>query len=586
MSNKIDINIVINIVAKVTRPGKGMCLLRIGFGFKLVIVFVLMLFCISTGIGLYALNTMDQYGKSLLEGRLLENLNLTGELVERTYPGEWWSEGGVLFKGETEINSDSLLMDTITERTGNEFLIYLGAELVAANIEGIADPEEYRVEPELLSDLQQKGLSFVKQIEIAGTKELTGVMPVTDQSGDIAGFLAVRIPQQESTDLVNSIRMRMMFGAYLAMVGTGIIFYFLTRIISSPISTIVEGMTRAESGDLTARLNIHSNDEFACLGDNFNSMVTNIAGLIEKIHSVAEHVANSADLLNNGAAESSKTTEQIAATIHMVATGTEDQAKSVEQTSQVIGEMSKGIQDVAGHAHDVMNISGEASTTACKGGSSIQDAVSQMKNINTTVNSTAATVRNLGKKSKMIGYIVDVITGIAKQTNLLALNAAIEAARAGEQGRGFAVVAEEVRKLAEQSGQAAKEISDLVMEIQEETDKTVTAMESGIIEVESGTNIVNKAGEAFNEIVSSINNVNRRILEVSAAAEEMAAGAEQAVAAMQNIASISEETAASAEQVAAAAEEQTASIEEVAASASVLVNLSEELKSMVENFKV
>ncbi len=563
-----------------------MCLLRMGFGFKLVIVFVLMLFCISTGIGLYALNTMDQYGISILKGRLSENLSLTGELLERTYPGEWWSEGSVLFKGETEINSDSAFMDAISECTGNEFLVYLGTDLVASNIKGIENREDYRVTPELLSDMQQKGHAFVDKVEIAGIKELTGIMPITDQSGKVAGFFAVRIPHQESTGLVNSIRLRMMFGAYLAMIGTGIIFYFLTRVISKPIPKIVEGMTRAESGDLTARLNINTNDEFACLGDNFNSMVSNIAGLIQKIHSVAEQVASSADLLNNGAAESSKTTEQIAATIHMVATGTEDQAKSVEQTSLVIGEMSKGIQDVAGHAHDVMNISKQASTTACKGGSSIQNAVSQMKNINTKVNSTAATVRNLGKKSKLIGYIVDVITGIAKQTNLLALNAAIEAARAGEQGRGFAVVAEEVRKLAEQSGQAAKEISDLVLEIQEETDKAVEAMEAGIMEVESGTSIVNEAGEAFNDIVSSINNVNKKILEVSAAAEEMAAGAQQAVAAMQNIASISEETAASAEQVAAAAEEQTASIQEVAASASVLVNLSEELKSMVENFKV
>ncbi|WP_418790617.1 methyl-accepting chemotaxis protein [Phosphitispora sp. TUW77] len=560
--------------------------MRIGFGIKLVIVFVLMLFCISTGIGLYALNTMDQYGVSLLENRLLENVNLTYQLLEQTYPGEWRNEGGILYKGDIEITSDSVIMDTISKSTGNEFLVYLGTEMIASDMEDISNPEKYRVSPEVLSDMQQEGKVCVKKINIAGIKQFAGIVPIKDQFSDIIGFLAIRVPQKEFIGLVKSVRIRMMIGAYLAMLGTAIVFYFLTRIISRPIPKLVEGMTRAESGNLTTRLNIDTYDEFADLGDNYNSMVTNIAELIRKIQNASEQVSNMADMLNNGAAESSKTTEQIAATIHMVATGTEDQAKSVEQTSIVIGEMSKGIQDVAGHAHDVMSISKEASSIACKGGSTIQNAVSQMKNINVKVNSAAASVTNLGKKSKMIGYIVDVITGIAKQTNLLALNAAIEAARAGEQGRGFAVVAEEVRKLAEQSGQAAKEISDLIIEIQEETGNVVEAMEKGIMEVESGTSIVDRAGEAFNDIVNSINTVNRRTLEVSAAAEEIAAGAEQAVASMQNIASISEETAASAEQVAAAAEEQTASIEEVAALASTLVKLSEELKSMVENFRV
>jgi len=258
-------------------------------------------------------------------------------------------------------------------------------------------------------------------------------------------------------------------------------------------------MTKAESGDLSVHLNINTQDEFAFLGDKFNSMIENLANLIKKILFVAEQVASSSEDLNCGAGESSKTTEQIAATIHMVATGTEDQAKSVEQTSTVIGEMSKGIQEVADHSQSVLTISMEASNTATSGAELVQNAVVQMQNINQTVNSTANSVRTLGDKSQRIGYIVDVITGIAKQTNLIALNAAIEAARAGDQGLGFAVVAEEVRKLAEQSGQAAKQISDLILEIRAETENVVIAMEAGIQEVVNGTGVVNEAGNAFND---------------------------------------------------------------------------------------
>jgi len=556
------------------------------FGFKLVIVFVFMLFCISTGIGLYALNTMNVYINTLVSDELADCVNLAGEILEDSYPGQWRVEGNLLFKGETVVDRHFEFIDSINKSTGNDVLLYLGTDLVASNLAKEGESEQFKLSDKTVSDILLNTKAVVMPLEMAGEKELAGIMPIIDELGKPVGFWALKIPVKELGAMVRNLQVRMMVGAYMAMLGTGFIFYLLTRIISRPIPQIVEGMTKAASGDLTARLDIHTGDEFSLLGDKFNGMIENIAGLIKNIISVSENVAQSAENLNMGAEESSKTTEQIAATIHMVATGTEDQAKSIEQTSTVIGEMSKGIQEVAGHAHSVLNISEAASKTACGGAKSVQNAVLQMQNINKTVNSTANSVRSLGEKSTRIGYIVDVITSIAKQTNLLALNAAIEAARAGEQGRGFAVVAEEVRKLAEQSGEAAKQIADLILEIQDETEKAVMAMESGIQEVVNGTRIVNEAGEAFSAIVNATNLVTEKVQEVSVAAEQMAAGAEQAVAAMQNIASISEETAASAEQVAAAAQEQTASIQEVAASAALLARLSEELKQMVKHFKV
>lgn len=556
------------------------------FGLKLVAVFVFMLFCISTGIGLYALNTMNTYMPVLIEQRLNDNILLGAQLLDSQYPGVWRTEGSKLFKGEVEITRDFSFRDSIAEATGNDFYLYVGGDLVVSSMEADSDVEKYKLELSMVEELLAENKPVVTELSLDGVTEITGIMPISDRLGQGIGFWALRVPAKEFQAIVRNLQVRMMIGAYMAMIGTAIIFYFLTRIISRPIPVIVEGMTKAESGDLTARLEISSQDEFACLGDKFNSMIENIGRLISRIVSVSDQVASSADQLNDGAGESSKTTEQIAATIHMVASGTEDQAKSVEQTSTVIGEMSKGIQEVAGHAQTVLSISQNASSTASNGTKAVQKAVSQMQSINRSVNSTAHSVRSLGEKSKRIGFIVDVITGIAKQTNLLALNAAIEAARAGEQGRGFAVVAEEVRKLAEQSAGAAKEIAGLIVEIRGETEKAVDTMETGIQEVVNGTLVVNEAGEAFDEIVRSINYVTERVQEVSVASEQMAAGAQQAVAAMQNIASISEETAASAEQVAAAAEEQTASIQEVAASATILANLSEDLKQMVRNFRV
>jgi methyl-accepting chemotaxis protein len=559
---------------------------KISFGIKLVAVFVFMLFCISTGIGLYSLFTMNSYIDTIFEDELTRSISLSSDYLETSYPGSWRTEGNKLYKGTTEINQSFPFVEKVSKLTKYDILFYLGTELVASNITKAGQTESYKIDSQTFSQIAEKTDAFTLELNLLGSKEMVKVKPIIDEIGKPVGFWLIKIPSTVFKTKARNTQIQMMLGAYAAMCGTSIVFYMLTRVISKPIPEIVEGMIRAESGDLKARLEIKTGDEFELLGDKFNSMIGNISGLIENIMNASEQIASSAEQLNSGAGESSRTTEQIAATIHMVATGTEDQAKSVEQTSLIIAEMSKGIQDVAGHASSVLMISKEASKVASNGAESIQNAVSQMQYINDTVNLTAESVKNLDEKSKRIGYIVDVITAIAKQTNLLALNAAIEAARAGEHGRGFAVVAEEVRKLAEQSGGAAKEIANLVLEIRERTEIAVREMENGIREVINGTRIVNEAGEAFDNIVESTNTVTDRIQEVSVAAEEMAAGAEESVAAMQNIASISEETAASAEQVAAAAQQQTATTEEVAASVSLMANLAENLKRMVTSFKV
>ncbi|MDT3698648.1 MAG: methyl-accepting chemotaxis protein [Thermincola sp.] len=556
------------------------------FGFKLVGAFMLMLFCIATGVGIYALETMKNFTTSMIDDHLRRDLVLGQDLLKNVFPGEWSIEGDRIQKGPFQVDKEFPFIDRLSRLTGNEVMFYNArGDLIATSKEEGA-PGSHKIAPVHVSSILKEYRATLISAETSDSPMSIGAMPVFDQDGNPIGFWTVNFPVIQFNSMANEMQVKMMVGAYAAMLVTGFIFYILTGFISKPITQIVDGMTRAEGGDLSVRLHINTRDEFAFLGEKFNSMIENLAGLIKNILAVAEQVATSAENLNSGARESSKTTEQIAATIHVVAAGAEDQVKSVEQTSTVIGDMSKGIQEVADHSQDVLTISLKASNTASSGAELVQDAVRQMEYINQTSNSTANLVRTLDDKSKRISYIVDVITGIAKQTNLLALNAAIEAARAGEQGRGFAVVAEEVRKLAEQSGGAAKEIAELILEIRAETENAVKAMESGIQEVVNGTGVVNEAGIAFGDIVQSINDVTQRIHEVSVSAEQMAVGAEQAVSAVENVAGISQEAATSAEEVAAAAQQQTASIEEVATSAGKLARLAEDLRVMVMNFKL
>jgi methyl-accepting chemotaxis protein len=195
-------------------------------------------------------------------------------------------------------------------------------------------------------------------------------------------------------------------------------------------------------------------------------------------------------------------------------------------------------------------------------------------------------VDTLSVSSKEIVQIIDVIGGIAGQTNLLALNAAIEAARAGDAGRGFAVVAEEVRKLAEQSQIAAKQIGDLIAGNTASIDSAVTAMQAGAEDVKTGTEVVNNAGQAFTVIAGRINLMAKQVKEISDATQEVAAGSQQIVESVRKVEAVSKAAAARTETVSAATQEQSATMEEIAAASNTLARMATDMQQAVRIFKI
>lgn len=223
---------------------------------------------------------------------------------------------------------------------------------------------------------------------------------------------------------------------------------------------------------------------------------------------------------------------------------------------------------------------------AKEGHAAVANSMNAMAKMATQMTASSKVVETLGERSKEIGNIVEAISGIAEQTNLLALNAAIEAARAGEAGRGFAVVADEVRKLAEQSGTAAQNISAIITGIQDDTAHAMQAMEKGNEEVQAGTKIVEKTGEVFSTMEKHIDTLYSQIqqsLSRMAAAEQATA---KITSSIQEASSFSRDMANNAQSVSAATEEQAAMINDITDASESLANLAQQLQNDVTQFRL
>lgn len=386
---------------------------------------------------------------------------------------------------------------------------------------------------------------------------------------------------------IDAIKLNMISLGVFAVIISLIIAMIMGTIISRPIKGMAKAAQKIAEGDLTAeQIRIRNRDEVGDLALAFNHMAQNLKNLITNVSQNTMQVSASAAELTASADQTIQATEQITSAMQEVASGSEAQGKNATESSQAMKNMTNGIQQLASTTAAVSELAIETNTEANKGNDSLQRVISQMDAIHTAVLESATVVKNLGNHSVEIGNIISIITDIAEQTNLLALNAAIEAARAGDHGRGFAVVADEVKKLAEQSKKSAEQIAGLISEIQQETNRAVTVMDTGTQEVQVGMTVVKVAEEGFSKIVELIEQVSKQIQEATTVSEEMSSSAEQIYASFDDIATIAQTSSSNIQNVASSSEEQLATIEEVAASAATLSKMAEELQSQVSRFKV
>ena len=376
-----------------------------------------------------------------------------------------------------------------------------------------------------------------------------------------------------------------LFSVCAAILGV-LIGLFAAESISKPIKSIAASAERVAGGDLTELIAISRNDEIGVLAAAFNTMIGELKNLVRKVIEESQQVAASSEQLTAGAEQSALAAGQVAESVEEMTHSIRLQTEATVTAAAVIEELSGSAEEISANTHHVAQRAHEAAQQANDGIQMIDSAIHQIDRIRSTVTASADIVQRLGERSKEVDLIVDTISGIADQTNLLALNAAIEAARAGEQGRGFSVVSEEVRKLAEQSQEATKEIASIIALIQNETRMAVESMKVGTVEVQEGTVVVQNAGNSFHSIAGLVNSVSEQVLEISSAVEQMANGNQEVVGSISSIDAMGTNVTDEAQSISAATEQQLASMEEIASSSQTLARMAEDLQSAVSLFRV
>lgn len=354
--------------------------------------------------------------------------------------------------------------------------------------------------------------------------------------------------------------------------------------LTASAAVLENGLAMIAKGNMSFKAPVAEGDPLVKLKHDYNLAVESIKKVMEELEKSVKQLEVTTQDTSKSTQEISKSTEQVAVQTQKSADGAKKQLDELQKVGKEVSDLSASIEEIASTSHDLMDHAQKAATEGNSAAELGKTATMKMKMVEKIAGESVTEINALNERMKEISNIVKMIADISSQTNLLALNAAIEAARAGEHGRGFAVVAGEVRNLAGESKTATNQIGELISSIQDNSNKTATAIKSSYNEIQSGIESVNKTIEALNRITTESNVVAQGVTEITKATEDQAEATTRVMQAMEQTSVITRENQERMEDMAALAEETSASTEEIASASSELAAMAERLKKMMEQF--
>ena len=511
------------------------------------------------------------------------------EILNNRYHGDWNLQNGILFKGGQQIDGINEIADFLNRICSAQVTIFNGSTRVATTVKDSAGNRQVGTQASqaVIDNVINRGQFFVGKASVMGEDHYAAYQPIKDSTGKTIGMLFVGVSVHEMDDVISNLILSIALAVVLIVILCILASNFFIGKMVGQLDEVVVATKKISSGNLRIDdLKIHSDDELGTLAESVNDMKFRLKALLTKIADCSERVAASSQELTAGMQETNDALTMVAQNMETLTTGAAEQESTVGLLEEKINDMREKIDGLRENSVQMESAAKESANNASIGKQKVDAAIEMMENIAAQVNSSAQIVGELGKRSDEIGQIVEAISNIAGQTNLLALNAAIEAARAGEHGRGFAVVAEEVRKLAEQSGTAADNITQLIATIQRDTASAVESIQQSTLNVKNGREAVAHTGDAFRSIDMQ---VEKLTVNVAASVEHISTvdkRSSEILQAVKRVKEIANRSSDNANSISAATQQEAAAIQEISDAGKTLAELANDMQGEVSQFKL